>query len=84
MKTKTKVSVYQPSFGLADNPAQESYKLVYNWQYVHSVDFWCLVLARACDRQAADERGGEESDLQALIYPLVQVTVGAIKFVFVV
>ncbi|EIN05833.1 Noc2-domain-containing protein [Punctularia strigosozonata HHB-11173 SS5] len=65
MKTKTK----------------ESYKLVYNWQYVHSVDFWCLVLARACDKQATDQRGGEESQLQALIYPLVQVTVGAIKLV---
>jgi nucleolar complex protein 2 len=58
---------------------QEAYKQVYNWQYVHSVDFWALVLARACDTRALLERGGEESELKALIYPLVQVTLGAIK-----
>lgn len=58
---------------------QESYKLVYNWQFVHSIDFWCLVLARACDKQAAADKGADASELNALIYPLVQVTLGAIK-----
>jgi nucleolar complex protein 2 len=52
---------------------------VYNWQYVHCVDFWAIVLARACDSQALAERGGEESELKALVYPLVQVSLGAIK-----
>lgn len=58
---------------------QEAYKQVYNWQYVHCVDFWSIVLARACGHEARAERGGEESELKALIYPLVQVTLGAIK-----
>ncbi|KAH7909312.1 Noc2-domain-containing protein [Hygrophoropsis aurantiaca] len=55
---------------------KEAYKQVYNWQYVHSVDFWALVLARACDTQ-----NDGESELKALIYPLVQVSLGAIKYV---
>ncbi|KAI0632864.1 Noc2-domain-containing protein [Trametes polyzona] len=65
MKTKTK----------------EAYKLVYNWQYVHCVDFWALVIARACDKQTLIERGGQESELQALIYPLVQVALGAARLI---
>lgn len=60
---------------------KEAYKQVYNWQYVHCVDFWCIVLARACDSQALAERGGVESDLKPLLYPLVQVSLGAIKYV---
>ncbi|KAI9057554.1 Noc2-domain-containing protein [Trametes sanguinea] len=65
MKTKTK----------------EAYKQVYNWQYVHCVDFWALVIARACDKQTLMERGGQESELKALIYPLVQVALGAAKLI---
>ncbi|KAI0030854.1 Noc2-domain-containing protein [Vararia minispora EC-137] len=59
--------------------AKESYRQVYNWQFVHSIDFWSLVLARACNAHAVLERGGEESPLQPLIFPLVQVTTGAVK-----
>ncbi|KZV72289.1 Noc2-domain-containing protein [Peniophora sp. CONT] len=58
---------------------KESYKQVYNWQFVHSIDFWSLVLARACDSQATIQRGGAESDLQPLVFPLAQVATGAIK-----
>lgn len=65
MKTKTK----------------EAYKQVYNWQYAHCVDFWALVLGRACDAHAEGERGGQESELRPLIYPLVQVSLGAIKLI---
>ncbi|KAI0656297.1 Noc2-domain-containing protein [Cubamyces menziesii] len=65
MKTKTK----------------EAYKQVYNWQYVHCVDFWALVIARACDKQTLIERGGQESELKALIYPLVQVALGAARLI---
>ncbi|KAF8064186.1 Noc2-domain-containing protein [Lyophyllum atratum] len=43
---------------------KEAYKQVYNWQYVHCIDFWAIVLARA-----------------SLIYPLVQVCLGAIKLI---
>ncbi|EKM52618.1 uncharacterized protein PHACADRAFT_100037 [Phanerochaete carnosa HHB-10118-sp] len=60
--------------------SKESYKQVYNWQYVHCVDFWAIVLARACDRQSEAARGGE-SELRPLIYPLVQVSLGAVKLI---
>ncbi|EJT97184.1 Noc2-domain-containing protein [Dacryopinax primogenitus] len=56
--------------------SKEAYKAVYNWQYVHSLDFWAGVLAKACDRDALGE-----SALHPLIYPLVQVTIGAIKLI---
>ncbi|KAL4071645.1 Noc2p family-domain-containing protein [Scleroderma yunnanense] len=59
---------------------KEAYKLVYNWQYAHSVDFWSLVLARACSLETQLERG-KESELKPLIYPLVQVSLGAIKLI---
>ncbi|KAI0776831.1 Noc2-domain-containing protein [Trametes elegans] len=65
MKTKTK----------------EAYKQVYNWQFVHCVDFWALVIARACDKQTLIERSGQESELKALIYPLVQVALGAARLI---
>ncbi|KZT66744.1 Noc2-domain-containing protein [Daedalea quercina L-15889] len=61
--------------------SKEAYKQVYNWQYVHCVDFWAIVLARACDKQAQVERNSKESELKALIYPLVQVSLGAMKLI---
>lgn len=60
--------------------SKESYKQVYNWQYVHCIDFWATVLARGCDREAEAERGAE-SELRPLVYPLVQVAMGAIKLI---
>lgn len=59
---------------------QESYKQVYNWQYVHAVDFWSLVLARACEVQGASD-DVKNGHMQPLIYPLVQIATGAIKSV---
>lgn len=59
---------------------KESYKQVYNWQFVHSVDFWCLVLAKACSKEA-ELHTGRVSEMKPLIYPLVQVALGAIKLV---
>lgn len=50
---------------------------------MHCVDFWSLVLRRACNAQTVAERG-EESELKPLIYPLVQVSLGAIKWVLVI
>jgi nucleolar complex protein 2 len=57
---------------------QEAYKQVYNWQFVHSVDFWALVLARGCED---DKEGEDESELRPLIYPLVQIGLGAVGYV---
>lgn len=82
MKTKTKVlpflSPYRTTKPGALDICQESYKQVYNWQFVHSVDFWCTVLAKACSKEA-EIQTGKESEMKPLIYPLVQVALGAIK-----
>ena len=59
---------------------KEKYRQVYNWQFVHAVDFWSLVLATACDT-AKETESAVESELRHLIYPLVQITLGAIRCV---
>ncbi|EAU87524.1 hypothetical protein CC1G_11196 [Coprinopsis cinerea okayama7 len=59
---------------------KEAYKQVYNWQFAHCVDFWCIVLAKTCDTKAEAE-AGKQSELRPLIYPLVQVALGAVKLV---
>lgn len=58
----------------------ESYKAVYNWQYVHSLDFWSCVLAEHCSLLKEAE-AKKESQLKLLIYPLVQVTLGAMRLI---
>lgn len=62
------------------NNSKESYKAVYNWQYVHSLDFWSCVLAEHCNpiKEAQD---GKQSILRPLIYPTVQVTLGAMRLI---
>jgi nucleolar complex protein 2 len=60
---------------------QDAFKQVYNWQYVHCIDFWSIVLAKTCSVESKIARGGEESALQPLIYPLTQVALGAVKCV---
>ncbi|KAF3939116.1 hypothetical protein ABW19_dt0200119 [Dactylella cylindrospora] len=62
------------------NNSKESYKQVYNWQYVHSLDFWSRVLATHCDGLKQAEKG-KQSPLYPLIYPLVQVTLGAARLI---
>lgn len=58
----------------------DSYKAVYNWQYVHSLDFWSCVLAEHCSLLKEAE-AKKESQLKLLIYPLVQVTLGAMRLI---
>lgn len=52
---------------------KESYQTIYNWQFVHCIDFWSNVLAANC----ADPN----SPLHPLVYPLTQVALGAIQLV---
>ncbi|ORX89450.1 Noc2-domain-containing protein [Basidiobolus meristosporus CBS 931.73] len=59
--------------------SKESYKAVYNWQFVHCLAFWADVLGTYCDLDRVAEVG--ESPLQPLIYPLVQVAIGTIRLI---
>ncbi|KAK5630480.1 hypothetical protein RRF57_006195 [Xylaria bambusicola] len=58
----------------------ESYRHVYNWQYIHSLDFWSCVLSEHCN-SLREAEAGKESQLRLLIYPLVQVTLGATRLI---
>lgn len=62
------------------NPTADSYKTIYNWQYVHSLDFWSRVLSEHC-ASLKEAVTGKESALRPLIYPTVQVTVGAMRLI---
>ncbi|SCU93712.1 LAME_0F04742g1_1 [Lachancea meyersii CBS 8951] len=59
------------------NPV-DAYKIVYNWQFCHSLDFWSRVLCAQCN---PEKENGKESHLRQLIYPLVQVTIGVIRLI---
>ncbi|KAK9710056.1 Nucleolar Complex 2 protein, partial [Basidiobolus ranarum] len=59
--------------------SKESYKAVYNWQFVHCLAFWADVLGTYCDLDRQAEFG--ECPLQPLIYPLVQVAIGTIRLI---
>lgn len=59
------------------NPA-EAYKIVYNWQFCHSLDFWSRVLSFTCNFY---REKGHQSQMRDLIYPLVQVTLGVIRLI---
>ncbi|EGZ78316.1 Noc2-domain-containing protein [Neurospora tetrasperma FGSC 2509] len=57
-----------------------AFRNVYNWQYVHSLDFWSCVLSEHCS-PLKEAEAGKESQLKLLIYPLVQVTLGAMRLI---
>ncbi|CAD6505278.1 BgTH12-00770 [Blumeria graminis f. sp. triticale] len=59
---------------------KESFKTVYNWQYIHSLDFWSCVLSEHCS-PIKEAVAGKASDLRPLIYPAVQVTLGALRLI---
>lgn len=65
--------------GKKGGDGQEAFRKVYNWQFVHCIDFWCRTLGSACSKEAEIERGGTKSELEMLVYPLVQVALGVIR-----
>ncbi|KAK6456068.1 Noc2p family-domain-containing protein [Scheffersomyces xylosifermentans] len=66
----------------ATSNAKEGFKAIYNWQYCHSLDFWSRVLAQHCNpEKELMNHKSKESPLRKLIYPLVQVTLGAIRLI---
>lgn len=56
----------------------DAYKIVYNWQFCHSLDFWSRVLSFSCN---PEKEQGRESPLRQLIYPLIQVTIGTARLI---
>ncbi|KAH0565104.1 hypothetical protein GP486_001504 [Trichoglossum hirsutum] len=62
------------------NNSKESYKAVYNWQYVHSLDFWSRVLSTHCN-PLKEAQTTKESPLRPLIYPVVQVALGVMRLI---
>ena len=65
-----------------NHPTSDSYKTIYNWQYVHALDFWSRVLSTHCS-PANNPRLKEASSspLHPLVYPLVQITNGALRLI---
>ncbi|KAG7743956.1 hypothetical protein KL932_001279 [Ogataea haglerorum] len=57
---------------------KDSYKAIYNWQYCHSLDFWSRMISAHCHPET-EKANKKEAPLRQLIYPLVQVTLGAIR-----
>ncbi|KAK2751052.1 Nucleolar Complex 2 protein [Myotisia sp. PD_48] len=62
------------------NPTKDSYKTVYNWQYTHSLDFWSRTLSAHCD-PLVEAKAGKQCALRPLIYPVVQITLGAMRLI---
>jgi nucleolar complex protein 2 len=60
----------------------DAFRAIYNWQYVHSLDFWSCVLAEHCNTSNGSATSAKAStNLRLLIYPLVQVTLGAMRLI---
>lgn len=66
--------------GSITTTSKEAYKAVYNWQYVHSLDFWSRVLSQHCDG-LVEAKAGKQSALRPLIYPVVQIIIGAMRLI---
>jgi nucleolar complex protein 2 len=62
------------------NNKNDSFRMVYNWQFTHSLDFWSRVLAEHCS-PLKEAEAGKENQLKLLVYPLVQVTLGAMRLI---
>ncbi|MCJ1379124.1 Nucleolar Complex 2 protein [Xylographa soralifera] len=64
------------------HPTKDSYKAIYNWQYTHSLDFWSRVLSTHCSPATNPHlKSATASPLHPLIYPLVQITLGALRLI---
>ncbi|KAI4166104.1 MAG: hypothetical protein LQ342_000535 [Letrouitia transgressa] len=64
------------------HPTKDSYKQVYNWQYIHSLDFWSRVLSTHCSPLSNPSlKTPSDSSLHALVYPLVQISLGALRLI---
>ena len=60
-------------------PSKESHAKVYNWQFIHCLDFWSRVLSSACSLADPILKKPSDSPFHPLIYPLVQISLGALN-----
>ncbi|WWC87628.1 uncharacterized protein L201_002518 [Kwoniella dendrophila CBS 6074] len=58
---------------------QQAFKSVYNWQFIHCIDFWSQVLSGSASLQNLKDNSGLESPLKPLIFPLTQISLGVIR-----
>ena len=64
------------------HPTKDSYKTIYNWQFTHSLDFWSRVLSIHCSSLTNPTlKTPSASPLHPLVYPLVQITLGALRLI---
>lgn len=62
-------------------PTKESYKAIYNWQFIHSLDFFSRMLSTHCSPLLEAQIGKGPSQLRPLIYPVVQITLGVMRLI---
>ncbi|KAJ2849070.1 Nucleolar Complex 2 protein [Coemansia brasiliensis] len=60
--------------------SKESFRAIYNWQFVNSLAFWTEVLATYCGDRA-EEEPRLCATLESLVYPLVQIITGVARLV---
>ncbi|KAJ2784288.1 Nucleolar Complex 2 protein [Coemansia interrupta] len=60
--------------------SKESFRAIYNWQFINSLSFWTEVLATYCGDRA-DEQPDFCATLESLIYPLTQIILGVVRLV---
>ncbi|KAI9279348.1 Noc2p family-domain-containing protein [Sporodiniella umbellata] len=59
----------------------KNHGMVYNWQYIHCIDFWSDVLNTFAKPILDEEQDEVESPLKPLVYPLAQVAMGVIGLI---
>ena len=60
-------------------PSKESHAKVYNWQFIHCLDFWSRILSSTCSLTDPTLKKPSDSPFHPLIYPLVQISLGALN-----
>lgn len=77
-----RTTITNTSKRLATSDNKDAHKIIYNWQFCHSLDFWSRVLSQQCNPEIEETKHkNKESPLRSLIYPLVQVTLGTIRLI---
>ncbi|KAJ2559381.1 Nucleolar Complex 2 protein [Coemansia sp. RSA 1933] len=60
--------------------SKESFRAIYNWQFINSLNFWTEVLATYCGDRA-EEQPEICATLESLVYPLTQIILGVARLV---